>query len=117
MQRKLWKVGQDFLVIAKVAATVLAIRDMERAGVDIISDGEIRRESYSNHMATALDGIDIDNPGTAIDRTGHPNPKNNWTNTEKRPIETEDVKFLRANTDRQIKITLQGLYDDTTNPK
>ncbi|MEC7971796.1 MAG: cobalamin-independent methionine synthase II family protein [Pseudomonadota bacterium] len=113
--KELWKVDQDFLEIAKDDATVLAIRDMERAGVDIISDGEIRRESYSNHMATALDGIDIDNPGTAIDRTGHPNPVPRIIGPirRKRPIEVEDVKFLRANTDRQIKITLPGPFTMT----
>ena len=96
-------------------ATLLAIRDMERAGIDILTDGEVRRESYSNRVATALGGIDIDNPGTAIDRTGHPNPVPRIAGkiTRERPIEVDDVKFLRANTDRQIKITLPGPFTMT----
>src|SRR5580704_14164441 len=72
--RELWKVAEADLEEAQDAATLAAIRDMERAGVDIVTDGEIRRESYSNRFATALEGIDIDRPGTALDRTGHPNP-------------------------------------------
>src|SRR5581483_6797248 len=72
--RELWRVDAKYLEQAQDDATILAIDAMERAGVDIISDGEIRRESYSNHFATALDGVDIERPGTAIDRTGHPNP-------------------------------------------
>src|SRR2546427_10223858 len=72
--REIWRVEERFLEEAQDDATLLAIRDMERAGVDIISDGEIRRESYSNRFATALDGVDVDHPGTAIDRTGHSNP-------------------------------------------
>src|SRR5262249_27762049 len=72
--REIWRVAEPFLEQAQDDATLLSIRDMERAGVDIISDGEIRRESYSNRFATALDGFDLDHPGTAIDRTGHPNP-------------------------------------------
>src|SRR5260370_11461445 len=71
---EIWRVGPEFLEQAQDDATVLAIRDLERAGIDIITDGEIRRESYSNRFATALDGMDLDNPGTALDRTGHPNP-------------------------------------------
>ena len=88
---------------------------MERAGIDILTDGEVRRESYSNRVATALGGIDIDNPGTAIDRTGHPNPVPRIAGkiTRERPIEVDDVKFLRANTDRQIKITLPGPFTMT----
>ncbi|MBH67268.1 MAG: 5-methyltetrahydropteroyltriglutamate--homocysteine methyltransferase [Rhodospirillaceae bacterium] len=112
---ELWRVDPKQLEIAKNDATLLAIRDMERAGIDIISDGEIRRESYSNHMATALDGIDIENPGTAIDRTGHPNPVPRIVGPirRKHPIEVKDVEFLRANTNRQIKITLPGPFTMT----
>src|ERR1700751_5259045 len=72
--KEIWRVSEPFLQQAQDDATLLAIRDMERAGLDIITDGEMRRESYSNHFATALEGIDIDNPGTALDRSGHPNP-------------------------------------------
>src|SRR6266478_7213823 len=72
--RDLWLIAPDKLEAAQDDATLLAIRDQERAGIDIVSDGEQRRESYSNHFATALDGVDIDNPGTALDRSGHPNP-------------------------------------------
>lgn len=112
---EMWRVSPEHLEAAQNDATLLAIRDMERAGVDIISDGEVRRESYSNRVATALGGIDIDNPGTAIDRTGHPNPVPRIAGkiTRDRPIEVDDVKFLRANTDRQIKITLPGPFTMT----
>jgi 5-methyltetrahydropteroyltriglutamate--homocysteine methyltransferase len=112
---EMWRVAPEFLEQAQNDATLLAIRDMERAGVDIISDGEVRRESYSNRVATALGGIDIDNPGTAIDRTGHPNPVPRIAGPirRERPIEVDDVKFLRANTDRRIKITLPGPFTMT----
>jgi 5-methyltetrahydropteroyltriglutamate--homocysteine methyltransferase len=91
---------------------VLAIRDQERAGLDIITDGEMRRESYSNRFATALEGVDLDNPGTALDRSGHPNPVPRVTGKirRKHPVEVRDVKFLRANTDRAIKITVPGPF-------
>src|SRR5262245_37919408 len=87
--REIWRIPDDFLTEAQDDATEMAIRDMERAGLDIITDGEIRRESYSNRFATALDGMDIDNPGTAIDRTGHPNPVPRVTGPIKRtrPVE------------------------------
>jgi 5-methyltetrahydropteroyltriglutamate--homocysteine methyltransferase len=80
-----------------------AIRDQERAGLDIITDGEMRRESYSNRFATALDGVDIDNPGTALDRSGHPNPVPRVVGRIRRrhPIQVRDVTFLRANTDQR----------------
>ena len=83
-------------------ATLLAIRDQERAGLDIITDGEMRRESYSNRFATALDGVDLDNPGTALDRSGHPNPVPRVVGPIRRrhAVEVRDVQFLRANTDR-----------------
>ena len=93
-------------------ATLIAIRDQERAGLDIITDGEMRRESYSNRFATALEGVDIDNPGTALDRSGHPNPVPRVTGKVRRrhPVEVADVKFLRANTDRMIKMTVPGPF-------
>ncbi|MDO8874802.1 MAG: 5-methyltetrahydropteroyltriglutamate--homocysteine methyltransferase [Pseudolabrys sp.] len=110
--RELWRVAPEFLDQAQDDATVLAIRDQERAGLDIITDGEMRRESYSNRFATALEGVDIDNPGTALDRSGHPNPVPRVTGKirRKHPVEVRDVKFLRANTDRVIKITVPGPF-------
>jgi len=110
--REIWRVEERFLEEAQDDATLLAIYDMERAGVDIISDGEIRRESYSNRFATALDGVDVDNPGTAIDRTGHPNPVPRIVGPIRRtrPVEVRDVQFLRANTERPIKITVAGPF-------
>src|SRR5207244_4791951 len=88
---------------------------MERAGIDIISDGEIRRESYSNRFATALGGMDLDNPGVALDRTGHPNPVPRVVGPIRRlhPVEVRDVEFLRRNTDRRIKITVPGPFTIT----
>jgi 5-methyltetrahydropteroyltriglutamate--homocysteine methyltransferase len=109
---EIWRVPRDLLEQAQDDATVVAIRDMERAGIDIVSDGEIRRESYSNRFATALDGMDLDNPGTALDRTGHPNPVPRVVGPIRRtrPVEKRDVEFLRANTDRTIKATLPGPF-------
>ena len=110
--RELWRIAPDYLDQAQNDATLLAIRDQERAGLDIITDGEMRRESYSNRFATALDGVDIDNPGTALDRSGHPNPVPRVTGRVRRrhPVEVNDVKFLRANTDRMIKMTVPGPF-------
>ncbi len=109
---EIWRVGAEVLEQAQDDATVVAIRDMERAGIDIVSDGEIRRESYSNRFATALDGMDLDHPGTALDRTGHPNPVPRVVGPIRRlrPVEKRDVEFLRANTDRTIKATLPGPF-------
>jgi 5-methyltetrahydropteroyltriglutamate--homocysteine methyltransferase len=109
---EIWRVAPDLLEQAQDDATVVAIRDMERAGVDIITDGEIRRESYSNRFATALDGMDLDNPGTALDRTGHPNPVPRVVAPIRRhrAVEVRDVEFLRANTNRRIKATLPGPF-------
>ena len=109
---ELWRVAPEYLEQAQDDATLLAIRDQERAGLDIITDGEMRRESYSNRFATALDGVDIDNPGTALDRSGHPNPVPRVTGKIKRrhAVEARDVEFLRANTDRTIKITVPGPF-------
>lgn len=110
--REIWRVAPDVLEQAQDDATVVAIRDMERAGVDIITDGEVRRESYSNRFATALEGMDLDNPGMALDRTGHPNPVPRVVGPIRRtrPVEVRDVEFLRANTDRPIKATLPGPF-------
>jgi 5-methyltetrahydropteroyltriglutamate--homocysteine methyltransferase len=110
--RELWRVAPEFLDEAQDDATLLAIRDQERAGLDIITDGEMRRESYSNRFATALDGVDIDNPGSALDRSGHPNPVPRVVGKVKRrhAVEARDVQFLRANTDRTIKITVPGPF-------
>ena len=110
--RGLWRVAPEWLEQAQDDATLLAIRDQERAGLDIITDGEMRRESYSNRFATALEGIDIDNPGTALDRSGHPNPVPRVVGRVRRrhPVQVRDVTFLRANTDRMIKITVPGPF-------
>jgi 5-methyltetrahydropteroyltriglutamate--homocysteine methyltransferase len=110
--RELWRIAPEFLEQAQDDATLLAIRDQERAGLDIITDGEMRRESYSNRFATALDGVDIDNPGTALDRSGHPNPVPRIVGKirRKHPVEVRDVEFLRANTDRMIKATVPGPF-------
>ncbi len=110
--RELWRVAPGDLAEAQRDATLLAIMAQERAGLDIITDGEMCRESYSNRFATALDGVDIDNPGTALDRSGHPNPVPRVTGPIRRrhPVEAEDVAFLRANTSKTIKITLPGPF-------
>ena len=109
---ELWRVAPEHLEEAQNDATLLAIRDQERAGLDIITDGEMRRESYSNRFATALDGVDIDNPGSALDRSGHPNPVPRVVGkiSRRHAVEAGDVKFLRANTDRTIKITVPGPF-------
>jgi 5-methyltetrahydropteroyltriglutamate--homocysteine methyltransferase len=110
--RELWRVAEPWLAQAQDDATLLAIRDQEQAGLDIITDGEMRRESYSNRFATALAGVDIDNPGSALDRSGHPNPVPRVTGPIRRtrPVEVRDVAFLRANTDRTIKMTVPGPF-------
>ena len=102
---ELWRVAPEFLEEAQDDATLLAIRDQERAGLDIVTDGELRRESYSNRFATALDGVDIDNPGTALDRSGHPNPVPRIVGPIHRPhpVQVRDLRFLRARTDRPVK--------------
>jgi len=110
--KELWRVAPEFLDTAQDDATLLAIRDQERAGLDIITDGEMRRESYSNRFATALEGVDIDNPGTALDRSGHPNPVPRVAGKVRRrhAVEVRDVQFLRLNTDRMIKMTVPGPF-------
>ncbi len=109
---EMWRIPSEHLREAQEAATLAAIRDQERAGVDVISDGEIRRESYSNRLATALGGIDRERSGTAMDRTGKPAsvPLVSGPIRRARPVEVDDVRFLRANTAHTIKITLPGPF-------
>src|SRR5882672_2667197 len=113
--RQLWRVEPELLERAQDDATLIALRDQERAGIDIVSDGEVRRESYFNRFATTLEGIDLDNPGTAISRTGKPAlvPRVVGRVRRLRPVTVRDVQFLRANTDRQIKITVPGPFTMT----
>jgi len=110
--KAVWRVPEQFLEQAQDDATLLAIRDMERADIDIISDGEMRRESYSNRFATALDGVDIENPGTVKTTRGidTPVPRVVGRIRRKGPVEIRDLKFLRRNTDRRVKITLPGPF-------
>ena len=110
--QELWRIPPRYLAEAQDDATLIAIRAQEEAGLDIVSDGEIRRESYSNRFATALEGVDLDNPGTALDRSGHPNPVPRIVGKIRRmrPVEVDDLKFLRAHTDRQVKITVPGPF-------
>ena len=109
---EIWKIEEKYLEEAQDDATLIAIRDMERAGIDIITDGEMRRESYSNRFATALEGVDIENPGTTINRTGARSvvPRIAGPIKRRRPVEVRDVEFLRRNTERKIKITLPGPF-------
>jgi 5-methyltetrahydropteroyltriglutamate--homocysteine methyltransferase len=111
----LWRVPEAFLEEAQDDATRLAVQEMERAGVDVITDGEMRRESYSNRFATALEGVDLDRPGVALDRTGHENhvPRVVGPIRRTRPVEVRDVEFLRSITDRRIKITVPGPFTMT----
>jgi len=110
--RELWRVPEPWLGEAQDAATLVAIRDQEAAGVDIVTDGEIRRESYSNRFATALDGVDLDRPGTAIGRSGRPEPVPRIVGRIRRrhPIELSDARFLRAQTTRLTKMTVPGPF-------
>jgi 5-methyltetrahydropteroyltriglutamate--homocysteine methyltransferase len=110
--RELWRIPEAFLAEAQDDATRLAIRAQEEAGLDIITDGEIRRESYSNRFATALEGVDIDNPGSALDRSGHPNPVPRVVGRirRKHPVEVEDLLFLKRHTKKQVKITVPGPF-------
>src|SRR2546425_9352167 len=110
--REIWRIPEPFLEQAQDDATVVAIRDMERAGIDIITDGEMRRESYSNRFATALEGLDIDNPGHVKTRSGAmtPVPRVVGKVRRSRPVELRDMAFLRRNTDRPAKITLPGPF-------
>jgi len=110
--RELWRIPPQYLEEAQNDATLIAIRAQEEAGLDIVSDGEIRRESYSNRFATALEGVDLDNPGSALDRSGHPNPVPRIVAKirRKHAVEVGDLKFLRAHTDRMVKITVPGPF-------
>ena len=110
--RELWRVAPPLLEEAQDDATRLAVQDMEWAGVDVITDGEMRRESYSNRFATALEGVDLDRPGVALDRTGHENPVPRVVGPIHRtgPVEVRAIEFLRSITDRRIKITVPGPF-------
>jgi 5-methyltetrahydropteroyltriglutamate--homocysteine methyltransferase len=110
--KELWRIDPRYLEEAQDDATLLAIRDQERAGLDIVTDGEARRESYSNRFATALFGVDILNPGTALDRSGHPNPVPRVVGPVERmhPVQVRDLEFLRANTSRPVKMTVPGPF-------
>src|SRR5579863_4182358 len=110
--RELWRVPESYLAEAQEDATIMAIKAQEQAGLDIITDGEIRRESYSNRFATALDGVDLDNTGTALDRSGHPNPVPRVVGPIRRrhPVELGDLEFLRRHTQRRVKVTVPGPF-------
>jgi 5-methyltetrahydropteroyltriglutamate--homocysteine methyltransferase len=109
---ELWRVAPEWLEQAQDDATILAIRDQERAGLDIITDGEMRRESYSNRFATALEGIDLDHPGSITSRSGETTivPRVTGKIRRKHPVQVRDVQFLRANTDRRVKATVPGPF-------
>lgn len=113
--KELWRIDEAWLADAQEAATLVAISDQELAGIDLIGDGEMRRESYSNRLATALSGIDSDNHGTAIDRTGKANPVPRVIGPIRRvgPIEVQDVAFLKRNTSRPVKLTIPGPFTMT----
>src|SRR5881394_3660770 len=110
--RELWRIDEPYLAEALDDATTLAIQAQEQAGLDIITDGEIRRESYSNRFATALDGVDVDNPGVALDRSGHPNPVPRIVGKirRKHPVEVEDLRFLKRYTAKRVKMTVPGPF-------
>jgi len=110
--RELWRVPAAYLDEAQEDATIVAIKAQEDAGLDIITDGEIRRESYSNRFATALDGVDLDNPGSALDRSGHANPVPRVVGPIRRrhAVEVTDLEFLRRHTRRRVKVTVPGPF-------
>ena len=110
--RNVWRIDDAYLEEAQDDATIVAIKDQERAGIDVVSDGEIRRESYFNRFANALDGIDLDNPATVFGRTGKPTlvPRVIGEIRRTRPVQVRDVNFLRARTDHKIKITIPGAF-------
>jgi 5-methyltetrahydropteroyltriglutamate--homocysteine methyltransferase len=110
--RELWRVPEQWLAEAQDDATVIAIRAQEQAGLDIVTDGEIRRESYSNRFATALEGVDVDNPGTALDRSGHPNPVPRVVGPirRKHAVQVDDLLFLKRHTKRLVKVTVPGPF-------
>src|SRR5262245_47407117 len=110
--RDLWRVDEDHLAEAQRDAIALAVHEQERLGLDIVTDGEVRRESYSNRFATALDGIDLDRPGQAIDRTGATVavPRVVGPIRRRRPVEVDVVAHIRRHTDRPLKVTLPGPF-------
>jgi Methionine synthase II (cobalamin-independent) len=110
--RELWRIPEQWLAQAQDDATVLAIKAQEQAGLDIITDGEIRRESYSNRFATALEGVDIDNPGSALDRSGNPNPVPRVVGRirRKHAVQVDDLLFLKRHTQRKVKVTVPGPF-------
>jgi 5-methyltetrahydropteroyltriglutamate--homocysteine methyltransferase len=110
--RNVWRIDDAYLEEAQDDATIVAIKDQERAGIDVVSDGEIRRESYFNRFANALDGIDLDNPATVPGRTGKPTlvPRVIGEIRRTRPVQVRDVNFLRSRTNRKIKITIPGAF-------
>lgn len=110
--KELWRVDPEYLQEAQDDATIAAVHAQERAGLDVVTDGEMRRESYSNHFATALDGVDLDHPGEALDRSGHPNPVPRIVGPIRRPrpVQVRDLEFLRAHTDRPVKMTIPGPF-------
>src|SRR5262244_2098275 len=110
--KELWRIAEPLLEEAQNDATLLAIRAQEAAGLDIVTDGEIRRESYSNRFATALEGVDLDNPGTALDRSGHPNPVPRVVGPIRRrnAVGLRDLDFLRSHTQRRVKVTVPGPF-------
>jgi 5-methyltetrahydropteroyltriglutamate--homocysteine methyltransferase len=112
---ELWRISEPYLAEAQDDATIAAIKLQEEAGLDVLTDGEIRRESYSNRFATALAGIDLDNPGTALDRSGHPNPVPRIIGPirRKHPVEVDDLRFLKTHTDRAVKMTVPGPFTMT----
>ena len=111
-QREIWRVAEPWLEQAQDDATIVAIREMERAGIDIVTDGEIRRESYSNRFATALEGVDVETPGVIRNRLGQETvvPRVVGRVRRTRPVELRDMQFLRRNTERPAKITLPGPF-------
>ena len=110
--RELWRIPEPYLAEAQDDATIVAIRAQEEAGLDIVTDGEIRRESYSNRFATALEGVDLDNPGTALDRSGHPNPVPRVVGPIRRrhAVGVRDLEFLHRHTTRRVKVTVPGPF-------
>jgi 5-methyltetrahydropteroyltriglutamate--homocysteine methyltransferase len=112
---EVWRVAEPLLEEAQDDATLVAIHDQERLGIDILTDGEMRRESYSNRFATALHGVDLDNPGHTLSRSGRPDivPRVVGPIRRRAPVELRDVAFLRANTSRAIKITVPGPFTMT----
>ena len=112
---ELWRVPSPWLEQAQNDATIVAIHEQERAGLDIITDGEIRRESYSNRFATALDGLDLDNPATITSRSGQSIlvPRVVGPIRRGHSVLVEDVRFLRAHTDRMVKVTVPGPFTMT----